>query len=137
MSYTSIGTAIYNKINGIKVSAGIASLYQQNEKALTQYPAVTISAGGHESSFSDTAANMRIYTFMVRIFVRLESDSTAESQIRSIADAVVTALEGDTTLGGACEWTDPADAIITEQNAEIPVKVCEMTLKCYKRVVVR
>jgi hypothetical protein len=137
MSYITIGTALYNKINGIKAAAGIAVVYGQNEKSLAQYPAVTISAQGHESNFSDTAANMRIYTFMVRLFVRLEVDSTAETQIRTVLDSIVTSLEGDTTLSGACDWTEPADVTISEQNVEIPVKMCDMTVKCYKRVVVR
>ncbi len=137
MSYTNIGTAIYNIINGIKAAAGIAVVFNYNEKSLAQYPCVTISAVGHGGEFSDTAANMRTYVFAIRLSVRAETDSTAESQIRTITDAIISAIEANTALSGACDWSEPSEGTISYQNNEIPVLMCEMVVKCYKRTVVR
>jgi len=134
MSYVSIGTQIKAILDGV---SGLNAVFNYNEKAIDKWPAAIIVASSHSNKFSDLAANQRDFTFKVYMFHPTNtatSDEDAEGILRALADAVITAIEGNVTLNGACDWASPTVGTWGYDQREVPVRYVELTIVARKRV---
>jgi hypothetical protein len=134
MSYVSISAQIKAILDTI---SEIKSVYNYNEKSLNTYPAAVIVAASHANRFSDLAANQRDYTFKVYIFhpTNTATDAaSAESILRTLADALITAVETNVTLNGSCDWAAPTMGSWGYDQREVPVRFIEITIVARKRV---
>lgn len=131
MSYSNIATAIYNLLGEI---TELKAVYSKEPAELLKYPCATVSSFGHQNIFSDTAANKRKYSHIIRIYYKQDSDNTAETILRSIADLVITKVEGNLTLQSTCDFATPSEGVWKQGEREVPVKVVEITVDAYKRV---
>ena len=138
MSYVTLAAAIQSLLQTIPA---IKVVYDYEPKELASedlsggYPAATVSALSHANAFNDIPANRRQYSFMVRLYYSTADgrDSDAETTLRSVVDGVITTLEHDVTLGGACDWARPTEGNWSYQEREIPLRVVEVTIECMKR----
>jgi hypothetical protein len=89
---------------------------------------------GHVNTFFDTKDNERVYTFTIRLFNRPDQPNTCELELRSIADDVIDAIEGDVTLGGTCDFAEPTQATWSIVTREIPVQIVEITVSAHVKV---
>lgn len=132
MGYTSIGSQLKTILDGV---TGFEVVYGYDPDELKDYPAATIQAVSHLNEFLDTAANSRRYTFLIRLFYRLDDDQDAESILRGLADDVIEAIEQNVTVAGVWEIARPTSAQWTHAQREVPVRVCELTVEIQSRVI--
>lgn len=135
--YTSIGTALYTLLNDstFKTDNSIAVVYNYAERELVTYPAITIVALGHDGSFADTSANIRVYSYVIRVLVRAGDESISEATTRTLVDAVINRLESNLTLTGACDYMTPSSASYSWSNDDIPVRYADITVQIRKRYI--
>ena len=131
MSYASIAVQLEVILNTI---TELHEVFDHVPKQLTKFPCATISAISHTDSFTDLAANKRVYTFAVRCFVRTDNAADAERILRITVDKIITALESNVTLNGACDFASPTKGQFQFIERETPMLVCDITLEAKKRV---
>jgi hypothetical protein len=131
MSYVSI-TAQLKAI--LEAVTGLNEVYDYEPKELLKYPCATITAQSHQNLFNDTAANRRQYTFTIRCFYRTDDAATAESTLQGIADSVISAIETNVTLNGACDFARPTASKWLYAERELPMRIVEITIEAVKRV---
>ena len=129
-NYVAIGTAIKTLLETI---SAFKIVYAYEAKELTQYPSATITALAHNDEFIDTHHNTRHYQFTVRLYYRNDDTASAESVLRGLVDSVITTVEGDPTLGGACDFAQPLAGTWTWAEREVPVRVCDITISARVR----
>ena len=129
MSYTNIATALVTICETI---TEISEVYDHEPKELINYPAIAISSLGHEDAPADTARNRRTFTFNIRCYVR--ADETSEATLRSLADKIIDAIEGDVTIGGSCDFAKPSRGQFTYPPKEIPVQAVEIKIDAVVKV---
>lgn len=130
MSYVSISAQIKALLEGV---TGLNEVYEYEPKELAKYPCATITAQSHQNLFNDTAANRRQYTFMIRCFYRTDDAAVAESTLQTIADAIISAIETNVTLNGACDFARPTAGKWLYAERELPVRIVEITVEATKR----
>lgn len=131
MSYVSLGSALTTILESI---SDINAVYNHEPKELKDYPAVTVTALRHQDTFSDTAANKRVFTFNIRVYFRTDVEQDAESVLRGIVDQIISAIESNVTLSGACDFARPTEAVWDYQERELPVRVAVLSVECVKRI---
>ena len=131
MSYTAIAAALVTICETI---TEVMEVYDHEPKELVDYPAITISAAGHDNAFGDTAANRRMFTFNIRCYVRANDTGASEVLARSMADKIITAIEANITLNGTCDFAKPSKGQFTYPPREIPVQAVEIKVDAIKRV---
>jgi len=131
MSYTAISAELVDILEGI---TELSEVYDAEPKSLNQFPSAAVSAKGHVNTFFDTKDNERVYTFTIRLFNRPDQPNTCELELRSIADDVIDAIEGDVTLGGTCDFAEPTQATWSIVTREIPVQIVEITVSAHVKV---
>lgn len=132
MGYVSITSAIVSVLNGV---SGIEVVYNHEPKELKQYPAATVTALSHANVFEDLAANKRVYQHKIILYYRTDVAADAESILQALADAVITAIEHDTTLGSTVDIANPSTGKWAYQQRELPVRLVEITISSMQRVV--
>jgi hypothetical protein len=130
MSYEDIGNAIYSMLGGI-TEFDIVYNYEPNE--LKKFPCATVSALSHANTFNDTAANRREFLFVVRVYFRRDM-TDYENVMRKVVDLIITTIEADPSLTGACDFAEPTESKWLFQEREVPVRVCEVTINAIKRL---
>ena len=108
-------------------------VYAYEAKELSKYPSATVTALAHTDEFIDTHHNTRLYQFAIRLYYRNDSGADAESVLRDLADKVITAIETNVTLNGACDFAHPLEGTWTFAEREVPVRVAEITIQAQKR----
>ena len=123
--------AILGTVPALKV------VYGKEEKALAQFPAATVSAKEHTAELHDTTANLKTYAHYVRLYFRTDDENNPDYEdiLETTADAVITALEHDMTLGGVVDWSLPTQGVWRNVEKETPVRMLEITLMSRARVV--
>ena len=129
MGYTTIGTALFNKVDAV---SDLDFTYNYEPKELAKYPCATVSALSHANTFADTAANRREMVFIIRVYFRTDQ-TDYERIMRTTVDAIMEAVETDPSLSGACDFAEPSEAKWFFQEREVPVRVCEITVNCVFR----
>lgn len=117
-----IQAAISTKLNTITQLNGVYT-YEPDKPTSGQYPFATITFAGGEGEFGDTIRNIRKHRFFVRIYQERTQaamgGSKAEDIILIIMDAIYTAFDADTTLGGVTKFVKPISSEATYINREI------------------
>ena len=117
----------------------ISVVYDGEKPKLVKFPAACVSAKGHVAQLHDTVSNSKTYQHFVRIYFQTnqEQDADYEDVLESVADAAITALEHDLTLGGTCDWSLPTsgDWRGSPTAKEVPVKYIEIVVTSRARVV--
>lgn len=131
MSYVSIAAQLVNILQGV---SDLVTVYNHEPKELKDYPCATVTAASHKDAFSDTAANRRVYLFTIRLYFRTDVAQDAETVLRSLADSIISAIESNVTLNGACDFAKPTEGAWDYQEREVPVRVCILTIECNKRI---
>src|SRR4051812_45171191 len=107
MGYTTIATKLVSLLGEI---SGL-TVYDHEPKALGSYPCATVQAAGHRNRFNDTAANLRQYSFAIRLFYDDRTPQDAETILRSFVDQVVTKLESNVVVPGVWDLAQPTEAV--------------------------
>ncbi len=131
MSYVSISGGIKDILDDI---TDLKEVYAEEPQALLVYPCATISAVSHADNFADTARNQRTFTFMIRLYQRVNDVAHGESVLLGIADDVIGVIEDDPTLGGTCDFARPTRGNWTYVERETPVRVCEITVEALLQI---
>ena len=129
-NYTDIGTALKTLLETI---SDFEVVYGDEKKELLKYPCATVTALAHNNEFIDTHHNTRHYQFSVRLYYRNDTSIDAENILRALADEVITTVEGDPTLSGACDFAQPLEGTWTWAEREVPVRVCDITISARVR----
>lgn len=131
MGYVAIKSKLIELLGAV---AGIESLYDHNPNSLAPYPAATVTALGHTDRFHDTAANVRAFQFLVRLFYRTDEDQDAEAILTDLTDKVIQQLEANVTTPGVWDIARPTTAVFRSGEGEVPVLVSEITVTIEQRV---
>lgn len=131
MSYTSIAAALVTILGNISSNNVV---YDHEPKELLKFPAITVTAAGHDNAFGDTASNKRKFSFNIRGYYRTDQVDDAETALRSLADDIISAIEANTTLNGVCDFATPSKGRFTNPPKEVPVQAIEITIDAIKRV---
>ena len=135
--YKPIKDAIVTKLNPLVTAGTLKVVYGKEEKAIKQFPAVCVSAKGHEAELHDTVSNRKHYQHFVRIYFRTDegNDPDYEDVLTTVADAVITALEADLTLGGVVDWALPTSGTWQNVEKETPLRCLELVVQSEARIV--
>ncbi len=131
MSYATIGSALKTLLDTI---GDFNVVYNYEPKELLKYPCGTVTASGHSDEFASTASNQRTFRFAIRLYYRTDTAEDAEGILRTLTDTVITTVEGDPTLSGACDFARPLSATWIYQEREVPVRVCDLGIECLVRL---
>lgn len=132
MSYVALDTQIRAVLAGI---SALNAVYDHEVKELKKYPAAAVSPQEHNNQPGDTAANIRIFTFVIRLYIRIDENDDYEANMRSLVDSVLTALEANPTLNSSCDFHKATKGKWAVQERETGLlRVVEITLDAYKRV---
>lgn len=131
-SYKSVKDAIVNTLNTL-VPASLQIVYAKEEKSPNKFPCATVSDKAHSGEFHTVGsggANKRTYEHFVRLYFRVDelNDPDYEDILATTADAVITALDHDITLGGTVDWAIVSSSQWGEGDKEVPLRVCEMVV---------
>lgn len=131
MGYVSIAAKLVELLQEI---TDLAVVYDYDPEKLEQFPAATITAQGHQNSFLDTAANDRRFSFLIRLFYRLDVDQDAETTLRDLTDQVIAKLEANVVVQGVWDMAMPTEATFLKDKREVDVEIVELTVAIRSRV---
>jgi hypothetical protein len=131
MSYVSISSKIIELLGEI---TDIAQLYNYQPDGIQSFPAAVVTASGHQDRFRDTAANIRSYIFLIRLYYRTDVEQDAETILQGLTDQVIEKLEAHVTEQGVWDIARPLNATWTYDPDE-PRRIVEITVNIEKRVV--
>lgn len=131
MSYTSIGNAIAEMIDEI---TEVKVVYNYAARDFADFPAAVVRMTGHNNLFQTTAANNRTYVFEVDVLYKTASPSDAEGIMRTVADLIITKIESDVSLRGACHIARPSRGQISFVAEPIPMQVLTITIEASKHI---
>jgi hypothetical protein len=115
MGYVTIATRLVSLLGEI---SGLTA-YDHEPKELGSYPCATVQAAGHRNRFNDTAANLRQYSFAIRLFYD---------------DRIPLDLEANVVAAGVWDLTQPTEAVWLFAEREVPVRIAEITIDIKVRV---
>ena len=130
MGYVTIANKLTELVDQIE---GIEAVYDHNPNELEVYPSATITAVGHRNGFQDTAANTRTFTFLIRLFYRLDADQDAETILRDLTDKVIEKLEANVVVQDVWDIAQPTEGVFRSGEREVPVLVSEITVNIKQR----
>lgn len=133
MSYVSISSAIATLLNTV---TELNQVTEYEPKEVKKYPAAAITPLGHDNAPYDIAANRRVFSFIVRLYYRIDDGvgTTYEGVMRDLVDKVLNKLESSVTLNGSCDFSLATKAKWLFQEREVPVRVVEISIDAVKRV---
>lgn len=131
MSYVAIDTQLRTILGTV---SGLNAIYDHEKKELAKYPAACVTPAEHNNKPGDTAGNKRSYLFLIRLYIRVDEMDDYEATMRALVDDVITKIEANPTLNGACEYTQATNGKWLYQERELPVRVVEITVEANKRV---
>lgn len=101
-NFTNIKAGLVTKISTLTdyFATGAVFNYEPSLDAIQNDPFVVIVPSENESEFESTSENMRTYAFLIRVFVERNArgEQDADAQMALIVDAIIDALDSDTTL---------------------------------------
>lgn len=104
------------------------------------YPYAVLVLREGEGEFASTAHNLRRHGFVIRVYQEQsaigQGVETAEDISSTVLDELLTALDRDTTLSGACKYVRPVSWNTSYENREFDVRVLELQLDAYDLVTV-
>jgi hypothetical protein len=131
MGYVSIANKLVALLEEI---TDFSVVYDHDVPQLAGFPAATVQAASHQNTFHDTAANSRTYTFLIRLFYRLDVDQDAETILRDLADQVIAKLEQNVTVAGVWEIAQPTSGVFVKDKREVDVQIVELSVAIRSRV---
>lgn len=131
MTYVTIASAIQTLVDEI---TELQAVYDKEPAELLVFPCATVSSAAHEDVANDTAANVRRFTHIIRLYDKQDSTNAAETTLRDIADKVIAKIEGNVSLNSTCDYARPTRGVWVQAEREVPVKVVEITVDAFKRV---
>lgn len=139
-TFATIRTAINSKLATL-VGTGkpLAVVYDYHESNISGYPAVTFAVSDYEGDFLTNRDNLRTYTYQLYVYaeITVAGLDTTEGILDGAADAVISAFESDTTLGGVVDWCGAmAGARQTFETPQGLVRVQQLSLRCHSQVAV-
>lgn len=114
-----------------------ANVFDNENTNITGYPAVTVTANEGPGRVLDNTRNMRIYRFVIRVFIDRNKQNfgvnQSEKLLRQTADEITFKLDGDPTLGGTCINAIPFQArfgYVDRQSNNIRVMEIQLDAQC-------
>lgn len=105
--YLEIRDALKAVIETVQVdgSSAFASVATKPESDFAGYPAATLLPASVPSEVATSAQNQREYTFTLHLHIsKVTNTDEAITTALKVIDAVLTALDTTSTLGGACNF---------------------------------
>jgi hypothetical protein len=130
MSYVAISAKLIELLDTI---AEIEVLYNHQPDSIQTYPAAVVIASGHQDRFRDTAANIRAFTFLIRLFYRTDVEADAEGILQDLTDKVIAKLEANVSVTGVWDIARPLSGTWT-YDPDNPIRVVEITVNIEQRV---
>lgn len=131
MNYTTIATKLVALLQEI---TDLAVVFDHDPDELKQFPAATVQAQGHQNRFHDTASNDRAFTFLIKLFYRLDSNQDAETILHSLTDQVIAKLEANVSLPGVWDIAQPTSTVFLKDKREVPVQIVELSVSLHARL---
>lgn len=101
-NFTNIKAGLVTKVSALTdyFASGAVYDYEPSLDAIENDPFVVIIPSENESEFQSTSENLRTYAFLIRIFVERNArgEEDADAKMALIVDAIIDALDQDTTL---------------------------------------
>lgn len=130
MSYTTIADQLEVILEAV---TSVKKVFPSEPKELGEYPAATIRADGHNDVAADTAANNRVFTFIITLYYPT-SDDLYDQILRGVADDVINAIESNVRINSACDFARPTAGKWGYTQREIPERFVELRIDALKRV---
>lgn len=131
-----IRIAIKNKLQSV---SSIAFVYSFHTADLEGYPAATFDLSEIENEFLTNKENLRTFSIKIVLYQEITEKGldAAEIILNNVADAVVSAIESDLTLGGTVDWCEPlVGPKGTFETSQGLTLFEELTLRCKATVLV-
>ena len=95
MSWATLRDDIYNVINNNVSTLGVREVYAYPKYTFGGFPSVNVTPSDNENDYSTTADNIRLYTFIVRVFYDTKNTgmSDAIDRLCDAADAIITLFD--------------------------------------------
>jgi len=137
MSYIDLRTAIISRIQTL---TKIEEVFGYPQPKPDKMPYATVEALENASEYADTASNLRIYTFRIRLYYARTIDETNADMLENAELAVLRALDDllddfDTnyTLSGACDGIIAVESKVDYATTAFgTARMAEIELKCRK-----
>lgn len=130
MSYVAISAKLIELLAEI---TEIEQLYAYQPDTVQTYPAAVVTAASHQDRFHDTRANIRAFTFTVRLYYRTDVEQDAESILQDLTDKVIAKLEANVTVEGIWDIARPTGATWA-YDPDNPIRIVEITVAIERRV---
>lgn len=130
-----IRTAILTKLGTISQLHAVYG-YEIDKPLSGKYPYATVTWIGGDGEFGDTQRNLRVHKFAIRVYQERTQpafgNSKAEDLVLQICDAIYTAFDNDTRLGGTVKFVEPLEAVADYVDKEFgDVRFVELVAKCH------
>lgn len=117
-----ISALIKAKLEGINGLHDVYE-YEPDKPDNGKYPYATVHILRGEGEFGDTIRNIRRHTFQINLYQERTSaafgNEKAERIVRELIDAILTAFDNDTQLGGAVKMVTPLSYDAEYDNTEV------------------
>lgn len=137
-TFDTLTTAIKNKLTALSGSGQILSqVYDYHETAPAGFPAATFEPSSLSNIAYTTDDNLRGYAFDIILYQEFSTmtRSAALGILRRAVDAIVTAFDTDSSLGGACQYTAPLPGSFGfMEGANGSILWATLTLVCYAEI---
>lgn len=133
MSYQSIGSALKTIVQGV---SGFASVYDEAPTEMVPHPYALIIPTGHQSNFGSTQRNLREYNFQITLY-HSQDIAGYEAKLRQLADAVLDAVEANTSLNSTCEYNRVTSGSWGWVETQKPMRTVVFNVTAFKRAIVR
>lgn len=130
-----IRLAIISKLNTIDQLHAVYG-YEIDKPISGKYPYATVTWLGGEGEFGDTQRNLRIHKYAIRVYQERTQPafgaSKAEDILLEICDAIYTAFDNDTRLGGTVKFVEPLESVADYIEKEMgDVRFVELVARCH------
>ncbi len=104
-----------------------------------KFPFASIRLSASEAEFADNQRNMRIYKFIIDVFIERTTaafgNEKSERIMRELCDAIVTLFDNKTTLDGMVQYVTPVGIEFDFKSAEIgDVRAARINIEAHKVV---
>lgn len=128
----------------IEANSGVQKVYAYERANPDGTPFVTITPSANENDYNTTTENVRVYAFLIRVFVERKGQSVeenAENTLRGLADSILDTMDRNYRLSGMTAPTgytflfmEAAPSSWGYTGRENEYRVAEIKVRCHVSV---
>lgn len=135
MSFLStIRTQLKSKLAAVVTAENLKGYYDHEPQNVTNFPYAALRYNNVRSDIHDTASNLRVVEFVVRVYVKAANPSQSETDLVTAVESVINEIESDPTLGDNVLRTQATSAPMDRETREQEVHYCDITIESQLRV---